>query len=259
MSYPQIDPVLIRIGPLAVRWYGLMYLLAFGVGYLAIRKLSRLRQLPLNEQGASDLLFYSMVGVILGGRLGYVLFYNAAFYLQHPFRILAVWEGGMSFHGGFLGVIAAVLLFCRRKGLPVLLVGDILATASAPGLFFGRIGNFINGELWGRVTDSPLGMVFPGAGPLPRHPSQLYEAFLEGVLMTLVLLLLHRKQAPHGAPMFAFFLLYGVFRFLVELVREPDAHLGTLWGGATMGQLLCLPMIALGVAGLAWVSRKKVS
>ncbi|NLC71926.1 MAG: prolipoprotein diacylglyceryl transferase [Desulfuromonadaceae bacterium] len=259
LSYPHIDPVLIQIGPLSVRWYGLMYLLAFGIGYLVIRGLGRYRQLAMADETASDLLFYAMLGVILGGRLGYVLFYNPAYYLRHPLSIFAVWEGGMSFHGGLLGVTAAVLIFSWKKGLPVLLVADIMAGAAAPGLFFGRIGNFINGELWGRVTDLPWGMVFPGAGPLPRHPSQLYEAFLEGLALTVVILFLHRRKVSHGVPFFTFFLLYGMFRFLVEFVREPDAHLGYLWAGATMGQLLCLPMMALGIGGLVLVYKNKVA
>lgn len=257
LAFPQIDPVLIRIGPLAVRWYGLMYLLAFGVGYLVIRGLGRRRNVPMADTTASDLLFHAMLGVILGGRLGYVLFYNPGYYLRHPLRIFAVWEGGMSFHGGLLGVVAAVLIFSYRKRLPVLLVADIMAAAAAPGLFFGRIGNFINGELWGRVTDLPWGMVFPGAGSAPRHPSQLYEALLEGLVLTVVLLLLHRRKVAHGVPFFTFFLLYGVFRFAVEFVREPDAHLGYLWAGATMGQLLSLPMIGLGIVGLMLVLKKK--
>ena len=259
LNYPRIDPVLIEIGPLSVRWYGLMYLLAFGAGYLVIRGLSRFRSLPLAGETASDLLFHAMLGVILGGRLGYVLFYNPAYYLRHPLSIFAIWEGRMSFHGGLLGVTIAVWIYSRRNGLPVLLVADIMAAAAAPGLFFGRIGNFINGELWGRVTDFPWGMVFPSAGSLPRHPSQLYEALLEGLVLTLVLLFLHRRKVSHGIPFFTFFLLYGVFRFLVEFVREPDAHLGYLWAGATMGQLLSLPMIGLGIAGLVVVSRRKVA
>jgi phosphatidylglycerol:prolipoprotein diacylglycerol transferase len=250
LTYPHIDPVMIRIGPLSVRWYGFMYLLAFAIGYGVIRGLGRRRGLAMANETASDLLFYAMLGVILGGRLGYVLFYNPGYYLHHPLAVLAVWEGGMSFHGGFLGVIVAVLTFCLCRGMPVLLVADIMVTAATPGLFFGRIGNFINGELWGRVTDLPWGMVFPGAGSLPRHPSQLYEAFLEGLVLTSILLLLHLRKARPGVPLFTFFLLYGIFRFTVELFREPDAQLGFLWGGLTMGQLLSLPMIALGLMGL---------
>jgi phosphatidylglycerol:prolipoprotein diacylglycerol transferase len=253
MIFPQIDPVFIRIGPLAIRWYGLMYLLGFLAAFGLIGYLARRRNLPLDRDGVADLLFHGAVGVVAGGRLGYVLFYNAAWYLAHPLEIFAVWQGGMSFHGGLLGVVVAALLFCRRRQLPVLLTGDILVTAATVGLGLGRLGNFINGELWGRPTDLPWGVVFPGAGPLPRHPSQLYEAFLEGVLLLCLLLWLHRRRATHGVPFFIFFLGYGLSRLLVEFVRQPDAHLGFLWGGATMGQLLSVPMIAFGAAGLWWL------
>ncbi|MBW2512436.1 MAG: prolipoprotein diacylglyceryl transferase, partial [Deltaproteobacteria bacterium] len=176
MTFPQIDPVIFQIGPLAVRWYGLMYLLGFVAAYMLIRHLVRLRNLALDKDGVSDLLFYGVLGVVLGGRLGYVLFYNPLQYLSRPLDIFAIWQGGMSFHGGLLGVVIASLIFCRRRTLPILLTGDILVTSAPIGLGLGRLGNFINGELWGRVTDHPWGMVFPGGGVLPRHPSQLYEA-----------------------------------------------------------------------------------
>ncbi len=258
LTYPEIDPVIFQIGAhLAIRWYGVMYLLGFLFGYLIIRHLARLRQLPLDAEQISDLLFYVVVGVILGGRLGYTLFYNFGYYLRHPLEILAVWEGGMSFHGGLLGVVVASVVFCLRKKVPVLLTGDILTTAATVGLGLGRIGNFINGELWGRVTEVPWGMVFPGAGPLPRHPSQLYEAVLEGPVLLAILYLLHRRRVYWGIPFFAFFAGYGLFRFALEFFRQPDAHLGFLWGGATMGQLLSLPMIAAGVAGTVYSLRKK--
>ena len=179
LTYPRINPVIVHIGPIAVRWYGLMYLLGVILGYFGIGHLSRLRGLSLSADELSDLLFYCVLGVILGGRTGYVLFYNLPFYLHHPLQIFAVWEGGMSFHGGLLGVVAAAILFCKKRHLPVLLTGDILVAAAPIGLGLGRIGNFINGELWGRVTDVPWAMVFPSGGPLPRHPSQLYEAALD--------------------------------------------------------------------------------
>jgi phosphatidylglycerol:prolipoprotein diacylglycerol transferase len=257
LTYPDIDPVIFEIGPLAVRWYGLMYLLGFACAYFLILHLSRRRGLPLSKDGVSDLLFYCVVGVILGGRLGYVFFYNLSYYLEHPLEIFSVWEGGMSFHGGLLGVVAAAILFIRRRDLPFLLTADILVTSAAPGLGFGRIGNFINGELWGRVTDVPWGMVFPGAGPLPRHPSQLYEALLEGAVLFAVLYGLHRKKVSAGLPLFAFLMLYGGFRFLVEFFRQPDMHLGFLWGGATMGQLLSVPMVLLGIGGILWRSQQQ--
>ncbi len=255
--FPQIDPVIFQIGPLSVRWYGLMYLLGFVGAYFVIRHLARRRELELSSDQLSDLLFYGVIGVILGGRLGYTLFYNFAYYIRNPLEILAVWEGGMSFHGGLLGVVVASLIFCRRRRLPALLVGDILVTAAPVGLGLGRVGNFINGELWGRVTSHPWGIVFPGAGAEPRHPSQLYEAVGEGPLLFLLLYALHRLKVPQGAIFFSFFLGYGVIRFVLEFFRQPDAHLGFLWGGATMGQLLCLPMMLVGGIGLVVVLQKK--
>jgi phosphatidylglycerol:prolipoprotein diacylglycerol transferase len=257
LHFPHFDPVIFRLGPLAVRWYGVMYLIGFIAAYFVIRYLARYRGLPLSVEGLSDLLFYCVLGVILGGRLGYVLFYNLPYYLSHPLHIFAVWEGGMSFHGGLLGVVTAAVLFCRRRGLPVLFTGDILVAAAPIGLGLGRIGNFINGELWGRVTDVPWGMVFPGAGPLPRHPSQLYEAFLEGLVLFLILFFLHRRKVRVGVPFFSFFLFYGLFRFSVEFFRQPDIQLGFLWDGwLTMGQILSTPMILFGLAGLIWRLRK---
>ncbi|BCR05414.1 prolipoprotein diacylglyceryl transferase [Desulfuromonas versatilis] len=256
LTYPQIDPVIFSVGPLAVRWYGLMYLLGFLIAYFVIRALAAKRNIGLTGDTLSDLLFYCVLGVILGGRFGYTLFYNFSYYIRHPLEIFAVWEGGMSFHGGLLGVIVAASLFCLRRKFPPLLVGDILVTAASIGLGLGRIGNFINGELWGRVTDVPWGMVFPGAGPEPRHPSQLYEAFLEGAVLFAVLWWLHSRKAPHGVPFFSFFALYGGFRVIVEFFRQPDAHLGFLWAGATMGQLLSIPMVLIGVAGILYCRRR---
>ena len=257
ITFPQIDPILFQIGPLAIRWYGLMYLLGFGAAYMLIRHLARLRNLALTKDGVSDLLFYGVLGVVLGGRLGYVLFYNPSQYLSRPLEIFAVWQGGMSFHGGLLGVVAASVIFCWRRKLPVLLTGDILVTSATIGLGLGRIGNFINGELWGRVTEQPWGIIFPGGGSLPRHPSQLYEAVLEGLVLFIILYLLHRRKVAEGLPFFCFFVGYGLFRFMVEFVRQPDAHLGFLWGGATMGQLLSLPMILFGLTGCLYLYRRR--
>ncbi|MGK2906142.1 MAG: prolipoprotein diacylglyceryl transferase [Desulfuromonadales bacterium] len=257
MTFPEIDPVIFHVGPLSVRWYGLMYLLGFGASYALIGHLSRLRNLALSREGVSDLLFFGVLGVVLGGRLGYVLFYNPAQYLSRPLEVFAVWQGGMSFHGGLLGVVVAVVIFCRRRKLPILLTGDVLVASSAIGLGLGRIGNFINGELWGRTTDLPWGMVFPGGGPLPRHPSQLYEAVLEGLVLAIILYLMNRRKVAEGLPFFCFFIGYGLFRFLVEFVRQPDAQLGFLWGGATMGQLLSLPMILFGLGGCIYLYRLK--
>lgn len=200
LTYPQIDPVIFHFGPLAVRWYGLMYLLGFIAAYFLIRSLTRYRQLDLTSDQIADLLFFCVLGVILGGRLGYVLFYDPLFYIQHPLKIFAVWQGGMSFHGGLLGVVLAVLFWCRRTGSPILLTGDILVTAATVGLGLGRVGNFINGELWGRTTTLPWGMVFPSAGPLPRHPSQFYEALLEGVVLFSILWVMQRRRVSPGFP-----------------------------------------------------------
>ncbi len=255
LIYPQFDPIIFQVGPLAIRWYGLMYLGGFLFGSFWIKRLAKGRNLELSKDRLSDLVFYAVLGVILGGRLGYVVFYNGAFFLEHPMKIFAVWEGGMSFHGGLLGVGVSMSLFCHRFKYPVLALGDLVVAAVPIGLGLGRIGNFINAELWGRTTDVPWGMVFPHAGNLPRHPSQLYEMLLEGVLLFLLIWLLHRLKTRTGVPFFSFFVFYGIFRFLVEFVREPDTQLGYLWGGATMGQLLSLPMIIFGLAGLFWLRK----
>jgi phosphatidylglycerol:prolipoprotein diacylglycerol transferase len=257
MIFPQIDPVIFSIGPLAVRWYGMMYLFGFVGGYFMMCHIARLRKFEgLTSETISDLLFYGVLGVVLGGRLGYTLFYNSSYYLRHPLEIFYVWEGGMSFHGGLIGVVTVLLLFCWRRHLSVLMVGDLVVSAVPIGRGFGRIGNFINGELWGRVTDVPWGIVFPGAGSQPRHPSQLYEAGLEGIVLLLVIYLLHRCGARRGVPAFAFVSLYGIFRFVVEFFRQPDSQLGFLWGGATMGQLLSLPMVFVGLCGLVYVLKR---
>jgi phosphatidylglycerol:prolipoprotein diacylglycerol transferase len=252
LNYPQFDPIMISIGPLDLRWYGMMYVL----GILSAWLLGRYRASnPWNNWTVGkldDFITWAIVGVVLGGRFGYVFFYNADFYLANPLKIFAVWEGGMSFHGGLLGVIVASWLFGRLNGLTFMEVGDFIAPLVPPGLFFGRIGNFINAELWGRYTDLPWAMPFPGAGGLPRHPSQLYEAALEGLVLFVVLWWYSSKPRPSGCVGGLFLLGYGTFRFLVEFAREPDAHLGFIalnW--LSMGQLLCLPMMALG-AFLLW-------
>lgn len=256
----MIDPVAVRIGPLAVHWYGLMYLLAFALFWLLARL--RLRHEPFasatppwTRESVEDLLFWGVLGVVLGGRLGYCLFYQPSFYLAHPLKVLAVWEGGMSFHGGLLGVMVAMLLWARRHGRTWLQVLDFIAPCVPTGLAAGRLGNFINGELWGRVAgaDVPWAMVFPGAvlpdgSNPPRHPSQLYQFALEGLLLFVLLWLYARQPRRTGQVAGAFLLGYGVLRFVVEFFREPDAHLGLLGLGLSMGQWLCLPMMAAGVA-----------
>lgn len=257
MNFPPIDPVIFTIGPLAVRWYGLMYLLGFVGSYFMMCHVSRLRHWPLDKNAVSDLLFYGVFGVVLGGRLGYTLIYNFVYYSRHPLEILFVWQGGMSFHGGLIGVLVAILVFSLRQKLRLLMVADLVVAAVPIGLGLGRIGNFINAELWGRVTDLPWGIVFPGAGTQPRHPSQLYEAVLEGLVLLAVIYFLHRREVRPGVPAFSFLMLYGVVRFLVEFLRQPDSHLGFLWGGATMGQLLSLPMIMIGLSGLVLVLKRQ--
>ncbi|MDX1777208.1 MAG: prolipoprotein diacylglyceryl transferase, partial [Desulfobulbales bacterium] len=252
LSFPQIDPVIFSIGPLQVRWYGLMYVLGFAASLLLVRH--QIKKFAFKELGAhfENLNLVLIICLVLGGRLGYVLFYNLPYYLNHPAEILATWHGGMSFHGGMLGLVAGALFFCRRKGLDFWRVADFYTVTIPIGLGLGRIGNFINGELYGRVTDVAWGMVFPGGGPLPRHPSQLYEAFMEGLVLFLILWVLKEKQKPpHSWPsgrMVALFLIfYGVFRTTIEFFREPDAHLGFIAAGMTMGQLLSILMIVAGI------------
>ncbi|MDA8428353.1 MAG: prolipoprotein diacylglyceryl transferase [Geobacteraceae bacterium] len=247
MTFPHIDPVFLSIGPLQFRWYGLMYVLGFVATYLIFRSETRRKQLPLTNDDVADLVFYGAMGVVLGGRLGYILFYNLPFYLAHPLRVFAVWEGGMSFHGGFLGVLCAVAIFARRKNIPFFTLIDIAAQCAPVGLGLGRLGNFINGELYGRPTDVPWGMIFPGGGGVPRHPSQLYEAFLEGLFLFLLVRFAARRSSATGIAGWTFVAGYGLFRFIVEFFRQPDAQLGTFLDGYfSMGQLLSLPMFLIG-------------
>jgi phosphatidylglycerol:prolipoprotein diacylglycerol transferase len=248
MKYPNIDPVLIDLGPLQIRWYGLMYVIAFLLAYTILIRVSRAKKLNLTKQDIGDFLTHAIIGVILGARLGYCIIYNGAYYFQNPWRVFAVWEGGMSFHGGLAGILLAGWLYTRRRRKSFWVLADLTALAAPLGLFFGRIGNFINGELIGRVTDSPLGMVFPGAGSLPRHPSQLYEAMSEGILLFFILLLISRKKGSSGVVLAAFFLGYGCFRFFIEFFREPDPQVGFIFDYLTMGQILCLAMIIVGSA-----------
>lgn len=257
MLFPEIDPIFLRLGPLQFRWYGLMYVIGFLVSYFIIRNEVRRRHLPLENEAVADLIFCLALGVVAGGRLGYVLFYDLGAYIAHPLRIFAIWQGGMSFHGGLIGVSLAGLWYARRFEMPYLQLMDLAAFATPVGLGLGRIGNFINGELYGRVTTMPWGMIFPDGGPLPRHPSQLYEAFLEGlVLFFIVRLLAHRFQAP-GTAMAAFLSGYGLFRFIVEMFRQPDSQLGLFWGVISMGQLLSLPLFLVGGLVLVWLNRRK--
>jgi len=258
MLAPNIDPVAISLGPLKIHWYGLMYVIGFfGGWWLGVMRAKR-PDSGWRKEEVSDLLFYAALGVILGGRLGYVLFYNLGYYLKHPLEIFYLWTGGMSFHGGMLGVILAMWLFGRRTKRHWLAVTDFIAPLVALGLGAGRLGNFINHELWGKVTDVPWGMVFRNAGPLPRHPTQLYEFALEGVALFLILWLYSSKPRPTAAVSGLFLLCYGSFRFLVEFVREPDTHIGYLaFGWVTMGQVLSLPMILLGIWMMWWAHQRR--
>ena len=255
MIHPQIDPIAFSIGPLAVRWYGLMYLVGFAAAWwLGMRRIAQ-GMAPITRKQFDDLIFLAVLGVILGGRLGYVLFYKPLHYAAHPLEILAVWQGGMSFHGGLLGVMLAMLLAARRYGVDYLRLMDFLAPLVPLGIAAGRLGNFINGELYGRVTDLPWGMVFRGAGDAPRHPSQLYQFALEGLLLFVILWLYSAKPRARGCVSAVFLVGYGVLRFIAEFGREPDAFLGFLALGLSMGQWLCLPMIAGGIALFAWARR----
>jgi phosphatidylglycerol:prolipoprotein diacylglycerol transferase len=257
LIHPQIDPVAIAVGPLAVRWYGLMYLVGFGMAFLLARsRIKQGRSGNISLAVFDDLFFFCVLGVVLGGRLGYVLFYKPGYYFSHALEIPAVWQGGMSFHGGFLGVLLAMLYIARKYRIRWLVLTDFIAPLIPPALAAGRIGNFINGELWGRVTGVPWGMVFRGAGPLPRHPSQLYQFALEGVLLFIILWLYSARPRPTGAVSAMFLIGYGVLRFTVEYFREPDDFLGLLAFNLSMGQWLSLPMILAGIAMLAWARRK---
>ena len=250
LVFPTIDPVALEIGPLVIRWYALAYIAGLVLGWRFCVLLARRPPVLADSASLDDLLLYVTLGVILGGRLGYVLFYKPAFFLANPAEVVMIWHGGMSFHGGLLGVTTAILFFARNRGIPALVVADVAAAAAPIGLFFGRVANFINGELFGRVSDLPWAMVFPQGGPLPRHPSQLYEAALEGlVLFILVGTVAWVTGARHRPGLvFGLFLAgYGLVRSGVELVREPDRHLGFLFESATMGQVLSAPMVAAGI------------
>lgn len=259
LVHPGFDPIAFAIGPLAVRWYGLMYLIAFAAFYLLGRRRLQQPQFAatsgLSVRDLEDLLFWGAVGVVLGGRLGYVLFYKPGWYLAHPFEILAVWQGGMSFHGGLLGVIAAIGWFCARRGLRFWRVADFVAPLVPLGLAAGRMGNFINGELWGRAADVPWAMVFPRVDSLPRHPSQLYQFAGEGLALFALMWWFSARPRPAGMVSGVFLIGYAVFRFAAEFAREPDDFLGLQAIGWTMGQWLCVPMFVAGLVLVAWSRR----
>jgi len=263
IPFPAFDPVLVHIGPLAIRWYALAYIAGILLGWVYARAIIRNGRLwaggqaPITVVQFDDFLLWVTLGIILGGRTGYVLFYNLPHFTAHPMEIFQLWNGGMSFHGGFTGCVVAVVLFARSRGISILSLGDVTCAVGPIGLFLGRLANFINGELWGRAADAasvPWAMIFPNGGPLPRHPSQLYEAGLEGLALLAVLAVMIRLGALKrpGLIIGAFAVVYAVARSIAEFFREPDAQLGFLWGGATMGQLLSIPLFLAGVCFIAY-------
>jgi phosphatidylglycerol---prolipoprotein diacylglyceryl transferase len=265
----NLNPVLVHLGPLEIHWYGLMYALSFVIAYYLICYLAPKRGVPLDSDGVALLIFYLAAGVLLGGRLGYVLFYNLPYFLDYPAKIVAVWDGGMSFHGGLIGVIVAAVIFSRENRIGFLRLADLVVPAVPVGLFLGRIGNFINGELWGRPSDVPWAVIFPraplvsamtgGMTMVPRHPSQLYEAGLEGLVLFTVLWILAQRKLPDGVLFGTFLALYGVFRCFVELFRQPDPQLGYIGGIVTMGQILSVPMILAGIGLVVWARVRRPS
>jgi phosphatidylglycerol:prolipoprotein diacylglycerol transferase len=254
INYPNIKPYIVKIGPFEVRWYGLMYLLGFTISYILVRYQIKKKKLPIQYKIIDEIYFYLILGLIIGARLGYVLFYNLGEYIKNPLEIFAVWHGGMSFHGGLIGTLLAGVYVTKRYKLDFWLYSDLIIVTAPIGLGLGRIGNFINGELYGRVTTLPWGMVFPAGGPLPRHPSQLYEAFFEGLLLFFILWYMKNRIDTKGRLTAAFLLLYGIFRFFIEFFREPDPQLGFILGPFTMGQILCIAMIIGG--GWIWRVRR---
>jgi phosphatidylglycerol---prolipoprotein diacylglyceryl transferase len=270
IAFPVFDPVAISLGPIAIRWYALAYIGGIVLGWIYARALIKNERLwggpaPISLLQMDDFILWVTIGIIVGGRSGYVLFYNLPFFAQNPAAILKLWEGGMSFHGGFLGCVAAVMLFARRNKISILSLGDITTAVGPIGLFLGRLANFINSELWGRVADPslPWAIVFPNGGPLPRHPSQLYEAFLEGILLFTVLAVMIRMGALKrpGLILGSFITIYALARITGEMFREPDPQLGFLWGGLTMGMLLSVPMIFAGIVLIvrAWRAKGTVN
>jgi phosphatidylglycerol:prolipoprotein diacylglycerol transferase len=265
IAFPVFDPIAFAIGPIAIRWYALAYIGGIVLGWLYARALIKSERLwggpaPITLPQMDDFILWVTLGIIVGGRTGYVLFYNLPFFIAHPAEIFEVWKGGMSFHGGFLGCVAAVMWFARRNGIPILSLGDITTAVAPIGLLLGRLANFINSELWGRTADAsvPWAVVFPNGGPLPRHPSQLYEAGLEGILLFIILAVMIRMGALRrpGLILGSFIAIYALARIASEFFREPDPQLGFLWGGLTMGMLLSVPMIIAGAILIVQARRR---
>jgi phosphatidylglycerol:prolipoprotein diacylglycerol transferase len=251
----NIDPVLVELGPIRLSWYGLMYVFGFLISYLLVRHQMKRKDFGISKQEVENLYFYLIIGLMVGARLGYVLFYDLKIYLTDPLEILAIWHGGMSFHGGLIGVLIVGILFSWKNKKSFWRIADLIIVTAPIGLGLGRIGNFINGELYGRVTQIPWGMIFPKGGPFPRHPSQLYESALEGGVLFLILWLIKDKKLPVGGLLALFLFLYGVFRFSIEFFREPDAHLGFVFGPFTMGQVLTVFMIVGGISLFVYLKR----
>jgi phosphatidylglycerol---prolipoprotein diacylglyceryl transferase len=252
----EFDPIMVQLGPIRLSWYGMMYVFGFLGSYLLVRVQLARKDFGITRAEVEDLYFYLILGLIIGARLGYVLFYDLSMYLADPLEIFAIWHGGMSFHGGLLGVVLVSIVFCRRRRLSFWKVADLIIVTAPVGLALGRMGNFINGELYGRVTRVPWGMIFPRGGNLPRHPSQLYECALEGVALFSILWLARNRRYPSGTLLGLFLALYGLFRFFVEFFREPDPQVGYLLGVFTMGQLLCFLMILAGVALMIYLKQR---
>ncbi len=246
LNYPSIDPTIITLGPLQIRWYGVMYILAFLASYFLVKYQIRKKQLDININ-LDNLFFFLIIGLIIGARLGYIIFYNLPFYISNPFKLFAIWEGGMSFHGGLIGIICFGLIYIKRHRVNFWAIADLFIVTAPVGLGLGRLGNFINAELYGRVTTMPWGMIFPSGGDLPRHPSQLYEFFLEGVLLFLILWLIKDRPFKKGTLFCLFLFLYSIFRFFVEFFREPDPQLGLIFSFLSMGQILS---VLMGIGGL---------
>jgi len=247
LNYPIINPTIINIGPLQIRWYGVMYILAFLASYFLVRYQIRKKRLNIDINTVNDLFLFLIIGLIIGARLGYVIFYNLPFYLSHPLKLFAIWEGGMSFHGGLIGIIFSGLIYIKKHRVDFWAIADLIVVTAPIGLGLGRLGNFINAELYGRVTNVPWGMIFPTGGDLPRHPSQLYQFFLEGILLFLILWWIKDFSFKKGTLFCLFLLLYSSFRFFVEFFREPDPQLGLIFSFITMGQILS---IFMGISGL---------
>ena len=243
----NIDPILIELGPIRLSWYGLMYVFGFMASYFIVRYQMKKKDFGVSKQEVEDFYFYLILGLIIGARLGYILFYDLKMYLGDPLEIFAIWHGGMSFHGGLIGLLLVGIFFCSKRKKSFWKIADLFVVTAPIGLGLGRIGNFINGELYGRVTQVPWGIIFPRGGPLPRHPSQLYESALEGGILFLILWFVKDKKIPSGGLLALFLSLYGVFRFFIEFFREPDAQLGFVLGPFTMGQVLCAFMTVVGM------------